>query len=292
MIRTNSAKAWFLASRPKTLSGALIPVAVATALSAQSDRCNWCAIVVCFVFAALMQVAANFINDLFDFLKGTDREDRLGPERACAQGWITPRAMKVGIAVVITLALATGCIVLLYSSMWLIAVGALCALFAFLYTTILSYSGMGDLLVLVFFGLVPCCGTYYVATGEVSPPCVLASIICGVLIDTLLIINNYRDRDTDCITCKRTLIVIFGERFGRYFYLSCGLAAWACCLLFPLVYKMGWGAMLTTLYLPLHYITWREMVSIRSGRALNGILGKTSRNMLLFGLLLTIGLLL
>lgn len=292
MVKTNSIKAWLLATRPKTLSGALIPIAVATALAATYGKCNWRAVVVCFVFAMLMQVAANFINDLFDYLKGTDREDRLGPERACAQGWITPRAMKFGIAVVIILALATGCIVLLYSSLWLIAVGALCAVFAFLYTTILSYSGMGDLLVLVFFGLVPCCGTFFVATGEITAPCVVASMICGILIDTLLIINNYRDRDTDRQTNKQTLIVLFGEPFGRYFYLGCGIVAWAGCLLFPMVYKMGWGAMLTTLYLPLHYVTWRKMVSIRSGRALNGILGETSRNMLLFGLLLTIGLLL
>lgn len=288
-IKQNSVKAWFLATRPKTLSGALIPIFVATALASNHPQCNWRAICVCFVFATLMQIAANFINDLFDFLKGTDREDRLGPERACAQGWISPKAMKIGIAIVIVLALATGCIVLLYSSLWLIAVGAVCALFAFLYTTIMSYSGLGDLLVFVFFGIVPCCGTCFVATGEISTPCILASVICGILIDTLLIINNYRDRDTDKKSGKKTLIVIFGEKFGSIFYLGCGIVAWALCLGF-LFEGWTWTVLLPTLYLPLHVTTWREMVRIHEGKALNKILGKTSRNMLIFGILLAVGL--
>ena len=92
-------KYWILAARPKTLTAALIPVCTATALAFAQGHGRWVPAVVCMLFAALMQIAANFINDLFDFKKGTDREDRLGPERACAQGWITPQDMKRGIAV-------------------------------------------------------------------------------------------------------------------------------------------------------------------------------------------------
>lgn len=238
-----------------------------------------------------MQIAANMINDLFDYLKGTDREDRLGPERACAQGWITPKAMKIGIAAVLTLALATGCILLKYGSLWLIAVGAACAVFAFLYTTILSYAGMGDLLVLVFFGLVPCCGTYYVTTGEISGASILSGFVCGVLVDTLLIINNYRDRDTDKLSNKHTLIAILGEPFGRYFYLCCGIVAWLLCFGFILTSNNFWPAITTIPYLALHIITWIRMVRIYQGKQLNIILGKTSRNMFLFALLLAAGLL-
>lgn len=288
-VKQNSLKAWFLAARPKTLTGAVIPIVVAAALASAHPRSSWWSIGVCFAFAGLMQIAANLINDLFDCLKGTDGAGRLGPERACAQGWITPGAMKRGIAVVLFLALATGCVVLFRSSLWLIAVGAVCVVFAFLYTTIMSYSGLGDVLVLVFFGLVPCMGTYFVATGELSVGSLLASVICGILIDTLLIVNNYRDRNTDRQSGKNTLIVIFGERFGRQFYLWCGLVAWALCLLFvPLGY--GWTVLLPTLYLPLHITTWRKMVAINHGSALNQILGLTSRNMLLFGLLLAVGI--
>ncbi len=288
-IKQNSLHAWVLAARPKTLTGALIPVMVASALALRHPDCNHNAIVICFVFASLMQVAANLINDLFDFLKGTDDESRLGPERACAQGWITPRVMKRGIVVVLALALACGCLVLQYTTLWLVAVGALCVCFAFLYTTVLSYTGMGDVLVLVFFGLVPCCGTYFVATGEVTAPCVLASVICGIVIDTLLIVNNYRDRDTDRRCGKKTIIVILGERFGRYFYLACGIVAWGGCFAF-LEFGHGWLVMLPTLYLPLHIATWKQIVAIGHGRELNKSLGKTSRNMIIFGLLLSAGL--
>lgn len=290
-VKQNSIKAWLLASRPKTLTAALIPIIVATALASHNPRCNYQAVAICFVFASLMQIAANLINDLFDYLKGTDGEDRLGPERACAQRWISPNAMKVGIGIVLLLAVGVGCCILCYSSLWLIAVGALCVVFAFLYTTILSYTGLGDVLVLLFFGLVPCCGTYYVATGELTTPSVVASIICGVLIDTLLIINNYRDRDTDRANNKMTLIVMFGEKFGQYFYLLCGVVAWGLCFLL-LPSADGWWIMITTLYLVPHFMTWRKMVKINHGRELNSILGSTSRNMLLFGLLLAVGIVL
>ena len=332
-IKTNSFKAWVLAARPKTLSAALIPVMVAAALASKSESCSWRAITVCAVFAALMQIAANLINDLLDFLKGTDSTDRLGPERACAQGWITPKAMRWGIAVVLALALICGSLVLSLSPAlpswegslpleggfeggWpMVALGAACALFAFLYTSWLSYAGLGDLLVLVFFGFVPCCGTYFASTGTLRAEAWLAGLICGVLIDTLLIINNYRDRDTDRLSGKHTLIATFGEKFGRYFYLTCGIAAWLLTLGFSLVLSLspalpswegslpleggfegGWPMVngrcliFTTPYLLLHLHTWRQMVRIRQGRELNHILGLTSRNMLIFGILLTLAL--
>lgn len=290
-IKQNSPRAWILACRPKTLTGALIPVMTASALALNNEKCNVTAIIICFVFASLMQIAANLINDLFDFLKGTDGSDRLGPERACAQGWISPRSMRKGIAIVLTAATLVGALLLLYGSLWLIAIGAACIVFAFLYTTILSYSGMGDVLVLVFFGFVPCCGTYYVTTGEINGACVLAGAVCGIVIDTLLIVNNYRDRHTDKKNNKKTLIVLLGENFGSIFYLLCGVCAWLLSLLF-ITMGYGQGVLLTTLYLLLHIPTWREMVKINQGRALNSILGKTSRNMLIFGLLLSVGLLL
>lgn len=288
-VKQNSIKAWFLATRPKTLTGALIPIIIASSLASHNLHCNYTAIIICFVFAGLMQIAANLINDLFDFLKGTDGAERLGPERACAQGWITPKAMRIGIRIVLALALLVGSTILLFSSWWLIAVGVVCVIFAFLYTTILSYTGLGDVLVLVFFGFVPCCGTYYVATGALSASCLLAGLTSGILIDTLLIINNYRDHQTDKKNNKITLIVLGGEKFGQYFYLFCGIAAWTLCFGFVAL-GYDWHALLPTLYLIPHFVTWRKMVKINQGKALNKILGETSRNMLLFGILLSLGL--
>ena len=274
-------KYWILAARPKTLTAALIPVCTATALAFAQGHGRWLPAVVCMLFAALMQIAANFINDLFDFKKGTDREDRLGPERACAQGWITPQAMKRGIGVMLVLACVVGCCLLPYGGWVLVGIGVACVVFAFLYTTLLSYMGCGDVLVWVFFGLVPVCGTYYVQAQMLTPAVWWLAVACGLVIDTLLVLNNYRDREQDAQSGKRTLIVALGERFGSMFYLLQGVAGYACVAALA-IYGHTWAAVLPALYLVPHFMTWRTMTTIRYGRELNRVLGLTSRNMLIF----------
>ena len=291
VVKQNSLRAWFLAARPKTLSAALVPVVVAAALAWAEGHFRPVPVVLCLVFAALMQVAANFINDLLDFQKGTDRADRLGPERACAQGWVTPAAMRRAIAVVLVLACAAGCGLLFYGGWWLVLVGAACVVFAFLYTTLLSYCGLGDVLVWVFFGFVPVLGTYYVQAGTLSPSAWWLAAACGLVVDTLLVVNNYRDRDTDRATGKRTLIVALGEPFGRWFYFAQGVMGYVCAALSALD-GHTWVALLPLFYVLPHFLTWRKMVQIRSGRALNRTLGFTSRNILLFGFLVAVSLLL
>jgi len=292
-VKRNSLQAWILAARPKTLTGAITPVMIGTALAAMDGRFHWLPALICCLFASLMQIAANFINDLFDFLKGTDREDRLGPERACAQGWISPQAMKTGIIITVALACLIGCTLLFFAGWELIIVGVLCVLFAFLYTTgpyPLSYNGWGDVLVIVFFGFVPVGGTYYVQALTWTPDVTIASLICGLLIDTLLVVNNYRDREADARSGKRTVIVRFGEKFGRYFYLMLGVTASLLCLCF-LREGHFLAALLPQLYLIPHFLTWKRMVKIYSGKKLNSILGETSRNMLFMGVLIAIGML-
>lgn len=291
-IKRNSFRAWILAARPKTLTGAIIPVMIGSALAVADHRFAWLPALICAVFAGLMQIAANLINDLFDYLKGTDRDDRLGPERACAQGWISPGAMKKGILCTVILACAVGSTLLFYAGWKLIAVGAVCVLFAFLYTTgpyPLSYKGWGDVLVMVFFGFVPVGGTYYVQALTITPGVVVASLVCGLIVDTLLVVNNYRDREADRRSGKRTVVVRFGEPFGRYLYLVLGFLAAFSCFWFA---KEGrwYAALLPQLYLIPHVLTWRRMVKIHSGKKLNSILGETSRNMLLMGALLALGL--
>jgi len=288
-IKQHSLKAWFLACRPKTLSAALIPVVTASALAFYDGKFQYREALLCVAFAATMQVVANFINDLFDYLKGTDGEERLGPQRACAQGWIFPRAMRWGIAIALCIAGFFGLALLLTSpAPWLLlGIGAACVLFAFLYTTLLSYYAMGDLLVWVFFGPVPVAGTYFVQAGNVTQDVWWLSAACGLLIDTLLVVNNYRDRDTDRTAGKRTLIVVLGEKFGRYFYLFQGFAAYLCIALVALRSNL-WLAILPMFYLLPHYLTWRKMVQINHGKSLNRILGFTSRNMLMMGALIAI----
>lgn len=293
-VRPNSVRAWLLASRPKTLSGAAVPVLIGCALAQAAGGFAWIPALLCLLFAFLMQIDANLINDLFDHLKGSDGQDRLGPERACAQGWITANAMKKGIALTTAAACLCGLGLLVYGGPELIAVGALCVLFAFLYTAgpyPLAYHGWGDVLVIVFFGFVPVGGTYYVMCHGWSPQVTVASLACGLVVDTLLMVNNFRDREQDARSGKRTLVVRFGAKAGSTLYLLLGVAAVVLCL--PLLaYGHFWAAMLPWLYLPFHLLAWRKMVRIGRGKALNRILGETSRNMLWFALLLSLGLIL
>lgn len=293
MPKINSPKAWLLAARPKTLTGAMIPVMLAGSFAFYNDTFKPSLWICCAAFACLMQIAANFINDIYDFLKGTDRKDRLGPERACAQGWITPKAMKIGIFVDVSIACAFGLLAvalswetLPYHGLEFIVLGAVCVIFAFLYTIGLSYLGLGDILVLVFFGFVPVCGTYYLQALTIDAGALILSVISGIAIDALLVINNYRDRDQDKISGKKTIIVRFGEPFGRFYYLAIGIIVTA--LMFSLFSAVRYFVLIPAIiYLTLHIKTWREMVKIFKGRALNAILGKTSRNMFIMALLLS-----
>lgn len=295
-VRPHSLKAWWLAARPKTLTAALTPVCTATALAAVQGEMQLVPACLCVAFAALMQVAANLINDLYDYQRGTDRTDRLGPERACAQGWISPRAMRRGIVLTLTAACAAGLFLLPYGGLRLVALGLACVVFAFLYSTLLSYIGCGDLLVWTFFGLVPVAGTFFVQAGHFAPSVWWLCAACGLVTDTLLVLNNYRDREQDALSGKRTLIVALGARFGSAFYLLQGVAAALCAIAacrsilpaqatFSLSAAMQAASLLPLLYLPFHLLTWRRMVRIGRGRKLNAILGETSRNMLLFALL-------
>lgn len=290
---------WILAARPKTLTGAMIPVILGSALAYHDGVLNWLLVVCCALFAGFMQIAANMINDLYDYQKGSDREDRLGPERACAQGWITPKAMRRGIAVVLCLASMAGLAALWlcwkdlpYHGIELLVTGVLCIIFAFLYTYGLSYMGMGDLLVLLFFGLIPVCGTYYIQAHQITTPAILLGFIAGISIDALLVINNYRDREQDLISGKRTIIVWGGERFGRYLYLLIGLVSATMCIFFGYLLDgcLLYFQIAAYVYLVLHISSWMQMNRIRSGKALNKILGLTSRNMFLFALLLAVAM--
>lgn len=292
-VQANSLRAWLLAARPKTLTGAAIPVMTGCALAAADGRFQWQPAMLCLLFAFLMQIDANLINDLFDYQKGSDREDRLGPARACSEGWITPSGMRIGIAVTTAAACITGCGLLFYGGWWLIAVGALCVVFAFLYTAgpyPLAYHGWGDGLVLLFFGFVPVGCTYYILCGVWTGQALLLGAACGLAIDTLLMVNNYRDREQDARSGKRTLVVRWGAKAGEKLYLGLGVLAVALCLPLLADGRIA-SALFPLLYLIPHTATWRQMVRINHGSALNAILGATSRNIFLFGILLSLGLL-
>ncbi|MGL5938043.1 MAG: 1,4-dihydroxy-2-naphthoate octaprenyltransferase [Phocaeicola sp.] len=293
-MKPNSIEAWLLATRPKTLTGAATPVLLGAALAMSQAQFQLIPTLLCFLFAATMQIDANLINDLFDYLKGADRSDRLGPERACSQGWISIEAMKRAIATTTIFACAIGLGLLFYGGLELIPLGILCVIFAFLYTAgpyPLAYHGWGDLLVWIFFGIVPVGGTYYVMCHNWSWRVTLVALACGWVINTLLMVNNYRDRKEDAASGKRTVVVRWGAKTGSLLYLFLGIGASLICLSL-ITEGLFWAALLPQFYLILHYFTWRKMEKIGSGKKLNSILGETSRNMLIWGVLLSIGLVL
>ena len=276
MVKQNSTKAWLLASRPKTLTAASIPVMLGCALAFMYGHFQLIPAILCFLFAFLMQIDANFINDLYDYLKGSDREDRLGPERACAQGWISPSGMKKGILVTTALAAVTGLFLLGYGGWEMIPAGIACIIFAFLYTTgpyPLAYHGWGDILVLVFFGFVPVGCTFYVMAHDWNTSVTMASLACGFVIDTLLMVNNFRDREQDAISGKKTIVVRLGARAGLILYFLLGLAACWSCFYFVTEGRL-WAAILPQIYLLFHILTTMKMARINRGKELNAILGE------------------
>ena len=295
-VRLNSFKAWWLAARPKTLSGAAVPVMIGVALAwgdslETSVQFSVWAAVLCFLFAFAMQIDANFVNDLFDFLNGTDdKKFRLGPPRACTEGWVTPKAMKKAICLTTVLACLLGLPLVCYGGWEMIAVGALCVLFCFLYTTHFARLGLGDVLVLVFFGVVPVCLTYYLQMHSCPFRVIVASLACGLVIDGLLIVNNFRDRDTDRAVGKLTLVVRLGEAHSLSLYMALGVVA--CLMGLVFVPTRPFASVFPLVYLALHIATYRKMRRIGSGKALNACLADTARNIFVYGLTMALGLLL
>lgn len=297
-VKTNSLEAWILAARPKTLTGASVPVLIGVAMAIKTAEWNSFQIlpaILCFLFAFLMQIDSNLINDYFDCIHGNDDvTTRLGPKRACAEGWITLPVMRRGLVIVSTVACLIGLPLIWYGGWEMIIVGAVCVLFAFLYTTFFSYKGLGDLLVLVFFGIVPVYFTWWVSipknlqTFDLSV--LIAGIACGLVIDTLLLINNYRDRDNDKRDGKITLVVRIGARNTEKLYLN--LPTIAEILIFTGIILNGNCSILdvivfialSALYFIPHSKTTKKLIAINHGKALNMVLGMTARDMFIFGL--------
>ena len=291
-IKTNSLKAWVLAARPKTLTAAAVPVMIGTAMAwnhTDGEGFRYVAALLCFLFAFVMQIDANFVNDYFDFKRGNDDETRLGPERACAQGWVTDSAMKKALAITTAIACLVGLPLIIYGGLEMIGVGIACVVFCFLYTTTLSYIAMGDVLVLLFFGIVPVCCTYYVevpsVTWEELYPVFLMSIGCGLVVDTLLLVNNYRDIENDKRAGKRTLFVFIGKKATEVLFLL--VVPIALAIMFVVGCKWQFVVLAVLMFVK-HFIVWRKMVKIGEGRELNKVLGMTAANIFLYGILASV----
>ena len=282
-----------MASRPKTLPAALAPVLVGAALAYADGGFRWLPALAAAAGALLLQIGANFANDYFDFFKGADTHERLGPTRVTASGLIGHGELRWGMVAVFGLAGLVG-LYLIHVGGWpILAIGVASILGALLYTGgpfPFGYHGLGDLFVFIFFGLVAVGGTYYVQTLTLTPLVLLAATPVGALITNILVVNNYRDIETDAKAGKRTLAVIMGRRGARMEYLL--LLAVAYLVPLALWLGLGWApwVMLPWLTLPLAVPLTRSVFTSTDGPTLNVTLAGTARLSLFFGLLFALGI--
>ena len=282
-------KIWIECARLRTLPVSVAGVIMASGIAVLYHRFEWLPALLCFAFAVLAQVVSNFANEYYDFRRGTDKKGRVGPRRGVTEGDITPGLLLRVTIGTLAVACAVGCGLIPFGGWWLIPVGILIAVFAFAYSAgpyPLSYHGLGDVAVLVFFGLVPVNLTFYLQAGYFAPLTILASVTIGLMGVNVLLVNNYRDVDDDREAHKRTTVVIFGRKVASAAYLINGYVGIS--LLAPLWFAAPlWVLAVPALYLVLHTVTWNRLTH-RDGAALNPLLGATARNMLIFAVLLTI----
>lgn len=279
-------KCWLRAMRLHTLPVSSAGVLIACCYALQHDAFQWLPAVLCFLFAVLAQITSNFANEYFDFVKGSDKKGRDGFRRGVTEGDITPRAMKLATYGTLALACAVGCCMIPFGGWKLIPVGVLIAIFALAYSAgpyPLSRIGLGDVAVIIFFGLVPVTLTFYLQSGYISPDVVCGSVGIGLISVNVLIVNNYRDMDDDKVAGKRTTVVLFGRKVAAAAYLMFGLAG--AILTEWLWMDKGIYMVIPLVYLSMHFSTWKKIIH-SSGAALNPLLGATARNMLIYALLL------
>lgn len=279
-----------MAARPKTLPAAVIPVLVGAAYAWRDGVSHTSAFAICLVFALLVQIGTNYANDTFDFLKGADREDRVGPQRAVLSGLVAPRTMVIATIVVFSLAFLVGLILVVYRGPGLLVIGVTSILFGFAYTGgpfPLAYRGLGDVFVVVFFGLVAVGGTYYVLTGRVTMEVLIAAVPIGLLATNILVVNNFRDMETDARAQKRTLVVRFGRGFARWQY---GLSLVVVTLV-PVGFALQQQKpmlLLPLMAVPLGYSVLKRLTADRPPAELNTLLGASAGVLLIYGVLLAI----
>lgn len=285
-MSASTVKAWTEAVRLRTLPVSVAGVVTAIGYSILHDNLNLVPACICMVFALLCQVASNFANEYYDYRAGRDRVGREGPRRGVTEGDISPRAMLTAVLVTIAVACGVGLSLVAWGGWWLIAVGAAVAVGLFAYSAgpfPLSTNGLGEVAVLIFFGIVPVTLTYYVQTREWNIDVLLGGISMGLMGANVLIVNNYRDIDDDRAVGKRTLAVRLGRRAMQALYIANATIAMA--LMLPVWWQIGFAAV----PVPVLTLTVAVAIAINMGRhegaALTQLLAKTSALMCVYALL-------
>ena len=290
-------KIWLECFRLRTLPVSLSGAIIAIGLAKWHHHFQWTPALLCLAFAVLAQIVSNTANEYFDFLQGTDKPGRVGPRRGVTEGDIKPTTLRNVTLGLLALAGVVGCCLIPYGGWWLLPVGIVIALAALAYSAgpyPLSYHGLGELMVFIFFGVVPVNLTYYVMALRFDPLVLLFSITIGLLGVNVLLVNNYRDVEDDRLAGKKTQTVMRGRPITAFAYLLNGYLGMAILAVFWFMIVLGkgrllplWTLAIPVLYLVMHTATWYRLKH-RDGAALNPLLGETARNMLIFTLLFTI----
>ena len=286
-------KAWVIASRPKTLIAAAAPALVGTGLASLHGVRAWLPALAAMVGGILIQIGTNFANDYYDFLRGGDTAERVGPVRVTQAGILPPRTVRTGMIVVLAAAMLVG-VYLVWVAGWpIVWIGLTSVACAVLYTGgpyPLAYHGLGDLFVFVFFGLVAVGGTYYVQGLSWPPDALLAGAGLGALSTAILVVNNLRDIETDTKANKRTLAVRLGPGATKVEYLLTLVVAF----LVPIVGVrwMNWPAatLASLAFVPLAIAPTRAVFGYSDPRELLPALGATARVVVVYCILLSLGL--
>jgi len=290
-----SVQAWLLAARPKTLTAALAPVVVGTALATHDGVLAWLPALAALVGATLIQLGTNFANDYYDFVRGGDTADRVGPERVTQAGLLTPESVKRGMWTVLGAALLVGTYLVWVGGWPIVWIGLSSLACAVLYTGgpfPLAYHGLGDVFVFVFFGLVAVSGTYYVQGLAWPPDVFLAGAALGALNTAILVANNLRDVETDATVGKRTLAVRIGTRGSQVQYVTMLFVAFVVPVVGWQVYGWPAASLAALLVAPLCIAPVRRVLTHTEPAELLPALGETARVVGVYGLLLGLGLVL
>jgi 1,4-dihydroxy-2-naphthoate octaprenyltransferase len=288
-------EAWVAASRPQTLTVAVAPVLLGAALAAEVTRLQIPLLIATLIGAICIQIGTNLFNDYADFKKGTDGADRLGPARACASGWLNPDHVLFSVWIVYAIAIAAGVYLVLAAGWPILVIGIASLICGLAYTGgpwPLSYVGIADLFVFVFFGLVAVGGTFFVLTGTLSTTAVLGGAVLGCLATAVLAANNLRDRKGDRQAGKKTLAVRYGEAFARNEF-ALLITAPALMVLLVAIFVPGAGpGWLAPLALAPWLVQLTRDAFRLDGRDLNILLKKTAVTELAFSILLCAGIIL
>jgi 1,4-dihydroxy-2-naphthoate octaprenyltransferase len=291
--KPNFIQTWWLAIRPRTLPAAVSGVIMGCALAWYDGSFMLLPAVACLLIALLLQIGSNVANDVFDFERGADTAERLGPVRVTQAGYLTPSQVKTGMVVIFALAAFLGLYLATLRGWTVIWLGTAAILSAVAYTGgpyPLGYHGLGDVFVFIFFGVVAVAGTYFVQTGSVSLAAWWMSVPIGFIVTAILVVNNLRDLENDRKAGKHTLAVRFGEQGTKAEYLLLMLIAYLIVPIFVWMKIIPVGAMLAWLSLPIAIRTLR-VVFTQVGRSLNTALAGTGQTAFLFSLFFWVGLL-